>query len=192
MLSAVGRFVPRSLSSASSRVVNLRYFSTHSSSSASQKDEKHRSIGCVVEPAPAQASPPAAASKEEKDLAVLSDDAVLKMVVSGEIQAHALETKLGDLTRAVRIRRRLLGKDLGSTDDSAFSTLPYEHYDYNHVMGACCENVVGYVPIPVGIAGPLLLDGKNVQIPMATTEGCLVASTHRGCKAISKAGGGLC
>lgn len=48
---------------------------------------------------------------------------------------------------------------------------------------------VGYVQIPVGIAGPLLLDGFEYSVPMATTEGCLVASTNRGCKAILASGG---
>lgn len=56
-------------------------------------------------------------------------------------------------------------------------------------MGACCENVIGYVPIPIGVAGPCLIDGEEFWLPMATTEGCLVASTMRGAKAMNAGGG---
>ncbi|KAL2480868.1 hydroxy methylglutaryl CoA reductase 1 [Abeliophyllum distichum] len=46
-----------------------------------------------------------------------------------------------------------------------------------------CEMLGGYVQIPVGDSG-LLLNGIKYLVPMATTEGCLVASANRGCKAI--------
>jgi len=55
------------------------------------------------------------------------------------------------------------------------------------------EQMIGAVEIPVGIAGPLLFEGRRarglVYAPMATTEGALVASATRGAKAISLAGG---
>ena len=67
--------------------------------------------------------------------------------------------------------------------------LPYHHFDYNVVHGQCAENVIGFVSIPVGVAGPLLVDGKEYHVPLATTEGALIASTTRGCKAITASGG---
>ena len=63
------------------------------------------------------------------------------------------------------------------------------NYDYSRVMGACCENDIGYMPLPLGIAGPLKVDGVMYPIPMATAEGTLVASTSRGCKALNAGGG---
>jgi len=55
------------------------------------------------------------------------------------------------------------------------------------------ESFVGTVEIPIGIAGPLLFHGQNVNgmlyAPMATTEGSLVASATRGATAITHSGG---
>lgn len=57
-----------------------------------------------------------------------------------------------------------------------------------------CENMIGAVQIPIGIAGPLLINHQSSvishhYIPLATTEGALVASVNRGCRAISESGG---
>jgi len=56
-----------------------------------------------------------------------------------------------------------------------------------------CENLIGAITLPLGVAGPLKLKGECVKgkfyIPLATSEGALVASVNRGCKAITMAGG---
>lgn len=55
------------------------------------------------------------------------------------------------------------------------------------------ENFIGTVKVPVGLAGPLHVNGSFAQgdyyIPLATTEAALVASYNRGAQLISKAGG---
>lgn len=55
------------------------------------------------------------------------------------------------------------------------------------------ENFVGTVQVPVGVAGPLRVNGLHAQgdhwVPLATTEAALVASYARGCTAITDAGG---
>ena len=54
------------------------------------------------------------------------------------------------------------------------------------------ENLVGFAQVPLGIAGPLALDThcgrREVYVPMATTEGAMVASYSRGMKLLSAAG----
>ncbi|KAH8510151.1 hypothetical protein H0E87_007900 [Populus deltoides] len=113
------------------------------------------------------------------------DEEIISSVVAGKIPSYSLESKLGDCMRAAAIRREALQR----ITSKSLSGLPLEGFDYESILGQCCEMPVGYVQIPVGIAGPLLLDGKEYSVPMATTEGCLVASTNRGCKAIHLCGG---
>ncbi|KAJ9673225.1 hypothetical protein PVL29_023060 [Vitis rotundifolia] len=142
------------------------------------------SIECPVPPITAIASPskmvdPAPVNLPEED------EEIVKLVVSGTIPSYSLESKLGDCKRAVSIRREALQRLTGKS----LLELPCEGFDYQAILGQCCEMPVGYVQIPVGIAGPLLLDGFEYSVPMATTEGCLVASTNRGCKAIYVSGG---
>jgi len=131
---------------------------------------------------------------KEKKAPYLSDSELIDLSVRGKIPGYALEKTLEDKTRAVKIRRAVVSRTHATRDTSTLlekSKLPYEHFDYDRVFGACCENVIGYMPLPLGVAGPLMVDGQNYFLPMATTEGVLVASTSRGCKAINAGGGAV-
>jgi hydroxymethylglutaryl-CoA reductase (NADPH) len=131
---------------------------------------------------------------KEKNAPKLTDEELIEMSLKGKIPGYALEKTLGDKTRAVKIRRGLVARTHATRETSTLlerSLLPYEHYNYDLVHGACCENVIGYLPLPLGVAGPILVDGQNYFLPMATTEGVLVASTSRGAKAINAGGGAV-
>ena len=55
------------------------------------------------------------------------------------------------------------------------------------------ENCIGTIKLPVGLAGPLRINGLNAHgdflVPLATSEAALVASYHRGACLVSAAGG---
>lgn len=144
-----------------------------------------RSAPCAAAPPPPSVVDCPSKPKEEAAAFESSDEEIIKSVVAGTTPSYALESKLGDCYRATAIRREALQRMTGKSLDG----LPLDGFDYKSILGQCCEMPVGYVQIPVGIAGPLLLDGKEYSVPMATTEGCLVASTNRGCKAIYVSGG---
>lgn len=129
---------------------------------------------------------------EAKRTKELSDEEIIMLCLAGKLAGYALEKTLGDCTRAVKIRRSIISRTPATSETTGLlekSLLPFMHYDYDRVLGACCENVIGYLPLPVGVAGPLIVDGQSYFIPMATTEGVLVASCNRGMKLINSGGG---
>lgn len=62
-----------------------------------------------------------------------------------------------------------------------------------HLTKGNCENFVGVAQVPIGLAGPLQMHGEHAEgeflIPLATTEGTLVASHNRGIKILNLCGG---
>jgi len=135
------------------------------------------------------------------DRTSLSNDELIRLVKSNHISIYKLESFLGkdNASRCVEVRRDFYRLELAELDkidqlgirDRADALLypKHEDLDYERVNGACCENVIGHVKVPVGLAGPLVLDGEEIFVPLATTEGCLVASTCRGLSALRKSGG---
>lgn len=119
----------------------------------------------------------------------LEKSKILKKTLKGEIPIHRLDEILGDSNLAASIRRDFLNIKLGID----IKNLSKNILDLNEVYGRNTENLIGAVQIPVGIAGPLLINGLYAKgefyIPLATTEGALVASINRGCSAIAKSGG---
>lgn len=94
----------------------------------------------------------------------ISEKAVIKRWETLAVSSQCRETLLDDITRQAMDR-----------------------YQNN------IENFVGTVKLPVGLAGPLRINGIHAQgdfyIPMATTEAALVASYSRGAQLITQAGG---
>jgi hydroxymethylglutaryl-CoA reductase (NADPH) len=124
----------------------------------------------------------------------LTDRELVEATLAGKIPGHNLERILKDATRAVKIRRSFISRTPATSETTSLlesSLLPYKDYNYDRVLGACCENVIGYLPLPLGLAGPIIVDGQSFFLPMATTEGVLVASTSRGAKAINAGGGAV-
>ncbi|KAJ8124571.1 hypothetical protein O1611_g9069 [Lasiodiplodia mahajangana] len=154
-----------------------------------------------MEPPTSPPSPEVMRSPEELDVLLkekriyeMSDSEVVALSLKGKIPGYALEKSLKDCTRAVKVRRSIISRTRATADTTSLletSKLPYQNYNWDQVLGACCENVIGFMPLPVGVAGPLVIDGQSYFIPMATTEGVLVASTSRGAKAINAGGGAV-
>ncbi len=114
---------------------------------------------------------------------------VLSRLESGEISISRLDGLLGNSNLAALARRLYLERRYGVGLSSIASTI----LDFEELVGRNIENPIGAVQIPVGVAGPLRVEGQYARgefyIPLATTEGALVASVNRGAKAVTLSGG---
>ena len=90
-------------------------------------------------------------------------------------------------------RREFLEKEL----DIRLDNIGCFSFPEDQAVDRNIENLIGATQITLGVAGPLLLaksekrKAKSYFIPLATTEGALVASVSRGCKAVNEAGGAM-
>ncbi|GAB6860461.1 hydroxymethylglutaryl-CoA reductase (NADPH) [Haloplanus litoreus] len=114
-------------------------------------------------------------------------DALVRRVRDGDLRVHELEEH-ADADTAATARRRLVESETGvSLDAVGAYGFPADRADAN------IENMIGAAQIPMGVAGPVTVDGGALDgeryLPMATTEGALIASVNRGCSVVDAAGG---
>lgn len=113
-------------------------------------------------------------------------EAIAMEMAAGRRALHRVPKELG-AEKAAELRRRALAHITGiELDHTAHYSLDAERAArYN------CENFVGVCQVPIGVVGPLPIRGRRdpLFVPLATTEGALLASTNRGCAAIRAAGG---
>lgn len=94
-----------------------------------------------------------------------------------------------DHTEALAARRRAFVRDQTGVEltHMAHYSVPPESLPGN------VENFMGVAQVPVGLAGPLLINGEHAQgeffVPLATTEGTLIASYNRGMRLLTESGG---
>ena len=114
---------------------------------------------------------------------------VVEKLLQGELKLHEVSKLLGNENAAALARRLFLEKKLNTSLSSIGATI----LDFEELVGRNIENPIGAVQIPIGVVGPLLVKGDyangDYYVPMATTEGALVASVNRGAKAVTLAGG---
>ncbi|RDZ34794.1 MULTISPECIES: hydroxymethylglutaryl-CoA reductase (NADPH) [unclassified Haloferax] len=108
-------------------------------------------------------------------------------VREGELRLHELEAH-ADADTAAEARRLLVEEQSGASLDAVGNYgFPAEAAE------SAIENMVGAIQVPMGVAGPVSVDGGSVAgekyLPLATTEGALLASVNRGCSVINSAGG---
>ncbi|KTG09189.1 3-hydroxy-3-methylglutaryl-CoA reductase [Haloprofundus marisrubri] len=114
-------------------------------------------------------------------------EALADRVRDGDLRFHELEEH-ADADTATAARRLLVEEQSGASLDAVG--------DYGfpaEVADNAIENMVGAAQIPMGVVGPVTIDGAAVSgekyLPLATTEGALLASVNRGLSVVDTAGG---
>lgn len=138
-------------------------------------------------------------SLQNFDYSDISVEELAELAIHKKIPIYALESRYkGNNAACVKARRlyyqHILNNHDGNdeVDDRAkvFQDAPIDDISkFDETSRSCCENVIGYVKVPLGIAGSVIIGGTEFFVPLATTEGCLVASTMRGMSAMRRSGG---
>ncbi|MGZ7043861.1 MAG: hydroxymethylglutaryl-CoA reductase (NADPH) [Methanobacterium sp.] len=114
---------------------------------------------------------------------------ILDKLKNGDIKLREIDKYVQNVDQAVTIRRKF-AEEINGVELKNIS-----NYSINMELASKknIENPIGTIQIPLGIAGPLKVNGDHAKgeyyVPLATSEGALVASVNRGSSVISEAGG---
>ena len=113
---------------------------------------------------------------------------IIDKLLSGEMKLYQVDSEV-DAKTATDIRRQFLEEKYNiNLYNLSNYTLDMEKAGARNI-----ENSIGVLQLPMGIAGPLKINGeyckREVYVPLATSEGALVASINRGASTITASGG---
>ncbi len=104
-------------------------------------------------------------------------------------RAHIPRHKDNDYTSDAAAERRQFITDQTGTKLEHVGKFSFDP----SVLPGNIENFVGVAQVPIGLAGPITINGEHAKgdfvVPLATSEGTLVASYSRGMRLLSEAGG---
>ena len=105
------------------------------------------------------------------------------------MNAKIPRNKENDYTQEAAAKRRRFAQEQTGVELDHVGQFSFD----TSVLPGNIENFIGAAQIPIGLAGPLLVNGEHARgdffVPLATTEGTLVASYNRGMKLIRESGG---
>ena len=120
----------------------------------------------------------------------MDDSVLLHNLKDKKTKLHEIEEYYGHDYKKARESRLQFISDSTSQNLIALKNFSL---DESKLYKKNIENLIGSIEVPLGVAGPIKINGDfangSYYIPMATTEGALVASTNRGCSIVSKSGG---
>jgi hydroxymethylglutaryl-CoA reductase (NADPH) len=100
--------------------------------------------------------------------------------------------KIDDYSAEAITKRQEFVRDFSGVDFNHITQFSFDP----HMIKGNVENFTGIAQVPLGFAGPLRVNGEHAQgdflIPLATSEGTLVASYNRGIKVLNLCGGVKC
>lgn len=114
---------------------------------------------------------------------------IMERLKKGDIKLYEIEKYALNTDEAIKIRRKFINQ----ANDVELKHI--SNYSINMELASKknIENPIGVIQIPLGVAGPLKVNGDNANgefyVPLATSEGALVASVNRGCSVISESNG---
>lgn len=120
---------------------------------------------------------------------MVNEREIINKLKNSDIKLREIEKYTDNVDEAVTIRRKFIEE----VSNSKIEHMANYSIDMEAASKKNIEQPIGAIQIPIGVVGPLKVNGDHAKgefyVPLATTEGALLASVNRGSSVIAEAGG---